>query len=92
MKITNAPLDKILDAYDDPNLQQAAVEFVGLLRAFDKHEDDEYIYKMEETSMYVLYSTFFIWFLSITLGEASTGLPFIHRSDANHPTSFCQGN
>ena len=48
MKITNAPLNKILDAYDDPNLQQAAVEFVGLLRAFDKHEDDEYIYKMEE--------------------------------------------
>ena len=48
MKITNAPLNKILDAYDDPNLQQAAVEFVGLLRAFDKHEDDEYIYKMED--------------------------------------------
>ena len=51
MKITNAPLDKILDAYDDPNLQQAAVEFVGLLRAFHKQEDDEYIYKMEEVAV-----------------------------------------
>ena len=51
MRITNAPLEKILDAYDDPNLQQAAVEFVGLLRTFDKHEDDEYIYKMEEVAV-----------------------------------------
>ncbi len=51
MKINDAPLDKILDAYDDPNLQQAAVEFVGLLRNFDKSEDDECLYKMEEVSV-----------------------------------------
>ena len=51
MKITDAPLNEILDAYDDPNLQQAAVEFVGLLRTFDKSEDDEYIYKMEEVAV-----------------------------------------
>ena len=34
----------------------------------------------------------FICFLSITLGDASTGFPFIHRSDANHPTSLFQGS
>ncbi len=51
MKITDAPLNEILDAYDDPNLQQAAVEFVGLLRTFDKSENDEYIYKMEEVAV-----------------------------------------
>ena len=36
MKITDADLDKILAAYDDPNLQQAAIEFVGYLKRFDK--------------------------------------------------------
>ena len=46
MKITDAPLEDILGAYDDPNVQQAAVEFIGLLRAFDKTEEDDYIYKM----------------------------------------------
>ena len=40
MKITDADLNEILAAYDDPNLQQAAVEFVGYLRRFDKTEDD----------------------------------------------------
>ena len=50
MKITDADLDKILAAYDDPNLQQAAIEFVGYLKRFDKTEDDEYIYKMEEVA------------------------------------------
>ena len=32
------------------------------------------------------------WFLSIILGDASTGFPFIQRSDANQPTSLFQGN
>ena len=50
MKITDADLNEILAAYDDPNLQQAAVEFVGYLRRFDKTEDDEYIYKMEDVA------------------------------------------
>ena len=50
MKITDAPLEDILGAYDDPNVQQAAVEFVGLLRAFDKTGNDEHIYKMDEVA------------------------------------------
>ena len=33
-----------------------------------------------------------IWFFNITLGEAFTGLPFIHKSDANQPTSLFHGN
>ena len=48
MKITDVSIDEILGAYDNPNLQQAAIEFVGCLKRFDKTEDDEYIYKMEE--------------------------------------------
>ena len=36
-----------MSSYDDPNLQQAAVAFVGALRNFDKTEDDEYLYMMD---------------------------------------------
>ena len=50
MKITEASLKDILGAYDDPNLQQAANEFIGLLRNFDKTGNDEHIYKMEEVA------------------------------------------
>ena len=50
MKITDAPLEDILGAYDDPNLQQAAVEFIGLLRTFDNTGDDENIYRMDEVA------------------------------------------
>ena len=37
-----------MSSYDDPNLQQAAVAFVGALRNFDKTEDDEYLYMMDD--------------------------------------------
>ena len=50
MKITDAPLEDILGAYDDPNLQQAAVEFIGLLRDFDNTENDENIYRMDKVA------------------------------------------
>ena len=39
-----------MGAYDDPNLQQAAVEFIGLLRDFDNTENDENIYRMDEVA------------------------------------------
>ncbi len=38
------------------------------------------------------FESFLICFFNITLGEASTGLPFIQRSEASHPTSLFQGN
>ena len=50
MKIIDVELNDILAAYDDPNLQQAAIEFIGCLKKFDKTEDDNYIYKMEEVA------------------------------------------
>ena len=50
MKITEASLKDILGAYDDPNLQQAANEFIGLLRDFDNTENDENIYRMDEVA------------------------------------------
>ena len=50
MKIIDVDLNNILAAYDDPNLQQAAIEFIGCLKRFDKTEDDNYIYKMEEVA------------------------------------------
>ena len=37
-----------MSSYDDPNLQQAAVAFVGALRNFDKTEDDEYLYMLDD--------------------------------------------
>ena len=37
-----------MSSYDDPNLQQAAVAFVGALRNFDKTENDEYLYMMDD--------------------------------------------
>ena len=48
MKITKVSLEEIMSLYDDPNLQQAAVAFVGALRNFDKTEDDEYLYMMDD--------------------------------------------
>ena len=48
MKITKVSLEEIMSSYDDPNLQQAAVAFVGALRNFDKTEDDEYLYMMDD--------------------------------------------
>ena len=53
MKIIDAPLEDILGAYDDPNLQEAAVEFIGLLRAFDKTGNDENIYMMDEVAIWI---------------------------------------
>jgi len=50
MKIVDVPLEEILRSYDDPNVQQAAVEFAGYLKTFDKTEDDEYIYLMESVA------------------------------------------
>ena len=50
MKINEASLKDILGAYDDPNVQQAAVEFIGLLRTFDRTDNDEYIYKMDDVA------------------------------------------
>ena len=50
MKINEASLKDILGAYDDPNVQQAAVEFIGLLRTFDRTGNDENIYKMDEVA------------------------------------------
>ena len=48
MKITKVSLEEIMSSYDDPNLQQAAVAFVGALRNFDKTENDEYLYMMDD--------------------------------------------
>tara|TARA_R100001244_G_C5096840_1_gene117807 strand:+ start:157 stop:453 length:297 start_codon:yes stop_codon:yes gene_type:complete len=50
MKINEASLKDILGAYDDPNVQQAAVEFIGLLRTFDRTGNDENIYKMDDVA------------------------------------------
>tara|TARA_A100001201_G_scaffold79067_2_gene70818 strand:+ start:308 stop:601 length:294 start_codon:yes stop_codon:yes gene_type:complete len=48
MKITKVSLEEIMSSYNDPNLQQAAVAFIGALRNFDKTEDDEYLYMMDD--------------------------------------------
>ena len=48
------------------------------------HSTPDFIFKLS-------LSNFFICSLSITLGEAFTGFPFIHKSDASQPTSLFQG-
>tara|TARA_Y100000310_G_scaffold300993_1_gene337072 strand:- start:349 stop:645 length:297 start_codon:yes stop_codon:yes gene_type:complete len=48
MKIIDVPIEDILGAYNDPNLQQAAVHFVALLKNFDRVKDDGCIYKMND--------------------------------------------
>ena len=55
MKITDVSLDEILKSYDDPNVQQAAVEFAGYLKTFDKTEDDKYIYLMEKVAERIMH-------------------------------------
>ena len=50
MKIDEASVEEILSAFDDPNVQQAAVEFVGLLRNFEQTEDDKNIYRMDDVA------------------------------------------
>ena len=55
MKITDVSLDEILKSYDDPNVQQAAVEFAGYLKTFDKTEDDKYIYLMEKVAKRIMH-------------------------------------
>lgn len=50
MKIVDVSLKEILRSYDDPNLQQASVEFISYLKSFDKTEDDKYIYLMEKVA------------------------------------------
>ncbi len=48
-----ADIQELTDFYNDPNVQAAAVHFVGHLRNYDKKKNDDYLYKAHEVSMSV---------------------------------------
>lgn len=55
MKINDASMSDMLSMFDNPNVQQAAVEFVGLLRNFDITGDDKNIYRMDDVAERVMH-------------------------------------
>ena len=55
MKINDASMSDMLSMFDNPNVQQAAVEFVGLLRNFDTTGDDKNIYRMDDVAERVMH-------------------------------------
>jgi len=55
MKIDDAPMSEMLSMFDNPNVQQAAVEFIGLLKNFDATEDDRNIYRMDDIAERVMH-------------------------------------
>ena len=51
MKISDLSIEEIKKCYDDPNLQGAAAQFIGLVRKFDRTEDDKYLEDMTEVAL-----------------------------------------
>ena len=50
MKISDLTVEQIKECYDDPNLQAASARFIGLVRKFDKTDDEQYLDKMTEVA------------------------------------------
>tara|TARA_R100000008_G_scaffold70924_1_gene48647 strand:- start:772 stop:1053 length:282 start_codon:yes stop_codon:yes gene_type:complete len=48
MKISDISVDELKKCYDNPNLQEAIVQFVGLVKRFDKTEDEKYLDEMTD--------------------------------------------
>ena len=59
---------------------------------FPSSEIKKYSHSTPDFIVKPRFASSLICFLSIILGEASTGFPSIQRSDANQPTSLFQGN
>ena len=51
MKISDLTVEEIKECYDDPNLQAASAQFIGLVRKFDRTEDDEYLDQMTQVAL-----------------------------------------
>jgi len=51
MKISDLSIEEIKKCYNDPNLQEASAQFIGLVRKFDRTEDDKYLEDMTEVAL-----------------------------------------
>ena len=51
MKISDLTVKQIQDCYDDPNLQEATAQFIGLMKKFDRTEDEKYLDDLTEVAI-----------------------------------------
>ena len=54
MKISDLSIEEIKKCYDDPNLQGAVSQFIGLLKRFDVTEDDKYLEDMTDIALAIV--------------------------------------
>ena len=43
MKIRDLTVEELKECYNDPNLQEAIAQFIGLVKKFDRTEDEKYL-------------------------------------------------
>jgi hypothetical protein len=50
MKIRDLTVEELKECYNDPNLQEAIAQFIGLVKKFDKTEDEKYLDDLTEVA------------------------------------------
>ena len=50
MKISDLTVEELKKCYNDPNLQETAAQFIGLVKKFDKTEDEKYLDDLTEVA------------------------------------------
>ena len=50
MKISDLSIEEIKKCYNDPNLQEATAQFIGLVKRFDSTEDEKYLDDLTEVA------------------------------------------
>ncbi len=50
MKIRDLTVEELKECYNDPNLQGATAQFIGLVKKFDKTEDEKYLDDLTEVA------------------------------------------
>ena len=48
MKITEVETEALTAALNDPNLQESVAQFLGLLKRFDKTEEEKYLDELKD--------------------------------------------
>ena len=50
MKIRDLTVEELKECYNDPNLQEATAQFIGLVKRFDRTEDEKYLDDLTEVA------------------------------------------
>ena len=50
MKIRDLTVEELKECYNDPNLQEAIAQFIGLVKRFDSTEDEKYLDDLTEVA------------------------------------------